>query len=147
MLRTLEIFAHEVRKFLKKQANLFLILSFLNVCVGTFHISHVCISENVKGVLMRNLRRIIFMPRQILADFQFAFCTFQCNNLNFVVDQVIKNTSTSWIFLQRSKNIFSFTIINNDKLSLTVNCSDKQFSYGNGLNSTDTCFVLNPPDY
>ena len=35
------------------------------------------------------------------------------------------------------------TNINNRKLSLTVKCSDKQFCYGNDLNSTDTCLVWN----
>ena len=27
-----------------------------------------------------------------------------------------------------------------------LNCSDKQFSYGSDLNSTDACLVLNPPE-
>ena len=34
---------------------------FLNVCKETFHISHVLISQKVKGVLMWNLRHIIFI--------------------------------------------------------------------------------------
>ena len=50
------------------------------------------------------------------------------------------------VFLQCSKNIFPFTNINSYKLSLTVNSSDKQFSYDNDLNSTNTCLVLNPPE-
>ena len=37
---------------------------FLNVCKETFHISHVRISQKVKGVLMWNLRHIIFIWRQ-----------------------------------------------------------------------------------
>ena len=36
----------------KKQANFYLILLFLNVCKQTFHISHRCISQNVKSVLV-----------------------------------------------------------------------------------------------
>ena len=44
------------------------------------------------------------------------------------------------LFLQ----CFAFTHINNHNLSLTVNCSDKQFSHGNDLNSTNACLVLNP---
>ena len=52
ILRTLELFAHEVCKFLKNYANFYLILLFLNVCKQTFHISHVRISQNLKGVLM-----------------------------------------------------------------------------------------------
>ena len=42
--------------------------------------------------------------------------------------------------------MFPFTNINNYKLSLTVNSSDKQFSYDNNLDSTNTCLVLNPPE-
>ena len=41
---------------------------------------------------------------------------------------------------------FPFTNIKNYKLSLTVSCSDLQFSYDNNLNSTDSCLVLNPPE-
>ena len=51
-LRILKLFAHEVCKFLKKQANFQHILLFLNVCKQTFRISHVRISQNAKGVLM-----------------------------------------------------------------------------------------------
>ena len=71
---------------------------------------------------------------------------FKCNNLIFVDSQVIKNTNKSLFCLQCSKNIFPFTNINNNKLSLTVNSSDKQFSYDNDLNSTNTYLVLNPPE-
>ena len=71
---------------------------------------------------------------------------FKRNNLSFVDGQVIKNANKSWFYLQCSKNIFPFTNINNYKLSLTVNSSDKQFSYDNDLNSTNTCLVLNPPE-
>ena len=35
--------------------------------------------------------------------------------------------------------------MNKHKLSLTFNCSDKQFIYSNDLNSTDTRLVLNLP--
>ena len=41
---------------------------------------------------------------------------------------------------------FPFTNIKNYKLSLTVSCSDLQFSYDNNLNSTDSCLVLNSPE-
>ena len=34
---------------------------FLNVCKQTFHISHVRISQKVKGVKMRNFQNIIFI--------------------------------------------------------------------------------------
>ena len=46
-----ELLAHEVCKFLKKWAIFYHILLFLNVCKQTFHISHVCRSQKVKGVL------------------------------------------------------------------------------------------------
>ena len=69
---------------------------------------------------------------------------FKCNNLNFVDGQVIKNANKSWFCLLGFKIIFPFTNISNYKL--TVNSSDKQFSYDNGLNSTNTCFVLNPSE-
>ena len=58
VLRDLDLFASEACKFLKKKANFYLILLFVNVCKQTFHISHVRISQNVKGVLMRNIRHI-----------------------------------------------------------------------------------------
>ena len=66
--------------------------------------------------------------------------------MNFVDGQVIKNANKSWFCLQCSKNIFPFTDINNDKLSLTVESSDKQFSYDNDINSTNTCLLLNPSE-
>ena len=40
----------------------------------------------------------------------------------------------------------SVTNLNSHKLYFSVNCSDKQFSHSNGLNSTDTSLVLNPPE-
>ena len=71
---------------------------------------------------------------------------FNYNNLNFVDSRVIKNANKSWFCVQCSKNKFAFTKINHHKLSLIDNCSDKQFSYGNDLNLTGTCLVLNPPE-
>lgn len=70
----------------------------------------------------------------------------KCNGLNFDDGQVIKNANKSCFCLQCSKNIFQFTNINDYKLSLTTNCSDKQFSFGNDLKLTDTCLVLNRPE-
>ena len=52
ILRILELLAREVCKFLKKQANFYLILLFLNACKQTFHTSHVRISQDLKVVLM-----------------------------------------------------------------------------------------------
>ena len=44
---------------------------FLNVCKQILHISHVRISQKVKGVLMWNLQHIfLHMKTKILADFQ-----------------------------------------------------------------------------
>ena len=63
ILRVFKLFTREVCKFLKKWANFYLILLFLNVCKQTFHISHVHISQKVKGVLMWNLWHIIFIWR------------------------------------------------------------------------------------
>ena len=51
-------------------ANFYLILLFLSVCTQTFHIYHVHISQNVKGVLMQNLRRYFRVKTKMLADFQ-----------------------------------------------------------------------------
>ena len=51
MLRILESFACELRKFLKKLAYFLRILLFLYVCKQTFRISHVRTSQKVKGVL------------------------------------------------------------------------------------------------
>ena len=52
IIRILELFAREVCKFLKKYANFYLILFFVHICKETFHISHIRVSQNVKGVLM-----------------------------------------------------------------------------------------------
>ena len=70
----------------------------------------------------------------------------KCNNLNFVDGQVKKNASKSWFRRECSKNIALFTNTSNDKLSLTGNCSDKEFGYDNDLNLTDICLVLNTPE-
>ena len=64
ILRIIKLFTREVCKFLKNKANFQYILSFRNVCKQTFHISHVRISQKVKGVTMTNLRHIIFMWRR-----------------------------------------------------------------------------------
>ena len=42
----------------------------MNVCKQTFHISHMRISQKVKGILMWNVQQIIFIWRQILVDCQ-----------------------------------------------------------------------------
>ena len=44
----------EVNKFLKKYANFqhIFTLLFWNVCKQIFHLTHVCISQKVKGVMM-----------------------------------------------------------------------------------------------
>ena len=60
ILKILKLFAREVCKLLKKYANLYLILFFVHF-FATFHISHVRVSQNMKGVLMRNLQHFIFM--------------------------------------------------------------------------------------
>ena len=52
ILTIAELFAREVCKFHKKKANFYLILLFLNVCKQTLPISHVSVSQIVKGVLM-----------------------------------------------------------------------------------------------
>ena len=54
ILRILELFAREVCRFLKKSANFYLIPLYLNVCKQTHisHVSHVHVSQNLKGVLM-----------------------------------------------------------------------------------------------
>ena len=46
------VFASEVCKFLKKYAKFSLILIFVHVCKQNFHISHVYVPQNMKGVLM-----------------------------------------------------------------------------------------------
>ena len=52
ILRTLELFSGKVCKFFKKWAHFKQILLFVNVYKQTFHISHVCIPQKVKDVLM-----------------------------------------------------------------------------------------------
>ena len=52
ILRIRELFAREICKCFKKQVNFQHILLYLNIRKQTFHISHVCISQKVNGVLM-----------------------------------------------------------------------------------------------
>ena len=56
-----------------------------------------------------------------------------CNNLNFDESQVINNPNNSWSCAQYSK-ILQCANIENHKAALTINCSDRQFSYGKYLN-------------
>ena len=50
---------------------------FLNVCKQAFHISHVCISQKIKGVLiMKSSTYYFHMKPKILADFQIYISTF-----------------------------------------------------------------------
>ena len=51
---------------------------FLKICKQTFHISHVCIFQKVKGVLMWNIQHI---KTKILADFQFCISVPLIDNL------------------------------------------------------------------
>ena len=57
----LKLFTHEVGVFLKKWAIFEHILLLLYIFKQTFHMSQVRISQNVTGVIMRNLRCIIFV--------------------------------------------------------------------------------------
>ena len=54
----------KVGNCLKNRLIFILFLLYLNVCKQTFHVSHVRISQNVKCILLRNLRYIIFMRRR-----------------------------------------------------------------------------------
>ena len=58
ILRILKLFT---LKFVNVSKSMLIFIAFFFVCI--FHISHVRISQNVKGVLMRNLWHIIFMWR------------------------------------------------------------------------------------
>ena len=64
ILRILEISAREVCKILKKWANFEHVLLFLYVCKQSFHISHMRLSQKVKGVVMWNLQHIVFIGRR-----------------------------------------------------------------------------------
>ena len=48
-------------KFLKRWGNFYNVIFFLNACKQTFHIYHVRLSQNVKGVSRWSLRRVIVM--------------------------------------------------------------------------------------
>ena len=52
----------EFVKFL--ESRLIFNILFLNVCKQTFHISHVRISQELKGILMWNLKHIVFILRR-----------------------------------------------------------------------------------
>ena len=49
-LYIIKLFLRKVCKFLKKKANFYHVILFLNVCKQTFNIYHVRLSQNVKGV-------------------------------------------------------------------------------------------------
>ena len=52
MLQILELFAHKVYQSFKKQGNFYVTLLFLNLYAQLFKLSHVRISQNVKGALI-----------------------------------------------------------------------------------------------
>ena len=70
ILTILALFARDICNFLKRQAIFYFVLLFLNVCNENFHVSHMCISQNVKGVLMWNSRHYFHVKTKILVDFQ-----------------------------------------------------------------------------
>ena len=69
----------------------------------------------------------------------------KCNNLNFVDDQLIKNSNSSWFCLHCSNNIFLFTKITNKKLQSVF--SNEEYHVDNYVdNSTNTVLVLKPQE-
>ena len=65
ILRILKLFTLDLRiYYLQVIYALIFNKSSLNVCKQIFHISHVRISQKVKGVLMWNLQHIIFIKRR-----------------------------------------------------------------------------------
>ena len=66
---------------------------FLNVCKQTFHISNVCISQKVKGVLMWNFQHIIFIWRR-------RYCQIFKSALVNIYSESIINGKTRKIFLE-----------------------------------------------
>ena len=80
ILRIFEFFAREVCKFLKKKANFYLILLFLNVCKPTFHISHMRISQNIKVVLMWNFWYIFMWRKSYWQIFEICIDVLLCKD-------------------------------------------------------------------
>ena len=69
----------------------------------------------------------------------------QCNNLNFVDGQLIKNSNSSWFCLYCSNNIFPFTNITNKKLQSVF--SNEEYHADDYIdNSTKTRLVLKPQE-
>ena len=69
----------------------------------------------------------------------------KCNNLNFVDDQFIKNSNSSWFCSNCSNNIFPFTNITNEKLQSVF--SNEEYHVDNYIdNLINTCFVLKPQE-
>ena len=89
ILWILELFTRGVCKFLKEQANFQHILLFLNVCKETFHISHMCTSLKVKGVLMWDLQYTIFIWRR-------GYCQIFKSALVYLQIHIISGIVKKW---------------------------------------------------
>ena len=69
----------------------------------------------------------------------------KCNNLNFVDDQIIKNSNNSWFCLQCPNNVFPFTNITHKKLESIFSNKEYQVDYYTD-NWTKTCLELKPQE-
>ena len=70
--------------------------------------------------LCNTCKKSVSYRNSIECNFCLKQTDFKCNNLSFVYGLVKKNANKSWICVQCSKDIFPFTNLNNQKLSLTV---------------------------
>ena len=70
-----------------------------------------------------------------------------CNNLNVVDAEIIKNTGSDrfWISMFCSNNLFPFATLNDHKLYQTFSQSNNHCSGISSSYSTNTCSTLKPP--
>ena len=88
---------------------------FLHFCKQTFNISHVCISQNVKGNLMRNLQLIIFTwTRRYWQIFKSALVCVPLKKVFVKVTYLVKSVQS---------NIYVFIFCHSHKKLL---CNSKQ---------------------
>ena len=71
----------------------------------------------------------------------------ECNSLNFVDAEIIKNTDSDrfWVSIYCSNNLFHFTTITNHKVNQTLSQSSNHYSASSDNNSTETCSTLETP--
>ena len=149
-----------IRQFLpvgivKKCGNFWHILLFLNVCKQTFYISHVYLSQKLKGVFMWNLQHIIFIWRmKKLADFRRTKPEFYASKTRIKAKELtlhITNLTMDWTrsFHYRVHFLRALCKFWIDQISFEILCGEKLFiilawSLEAGFQTCCNCLNNNP---